>query len=89
MGEMEKDGTDISKQPSRDMKLEALVPVVDGKLPAIFNAYRADDIDTAIRFSVDRSPAYQQQRSEILKRKAAANSTPKPLGKMLCVRQWH
>ncbi len=44
-----KDGADISKQPSRDMKLEALVPVVDGKLPAIFNAYRADDIDTAIR----------------------------------------
>ena len=25
------DGSDISKQPSRDMKLEALVPVVDGK----------------------------------------------------------
>jgi imidazolonepropionase-like amidohydrolase len=44
-----KDGSDISKQPTRDMKLEALVPVVDGKLPAIFNAYRADDIDTAIR----------------------------------------
>jgi imidazolonepropionase-like amidohydrolase len=44
-----KEGTDVSKQPSRDMKLEALVPVVDGKLPAIFNAYRADDIDTAIR----------------------------------------
>jgi imidazolonepropionase-like amidohydrolase len=44
-----KEGGDISKQPTRDMKLEALVPVVDGKLPAIFNAYRADDIDTAIR----------------------------------------
>jgi imidazolonepropionase-like amidohydrolase len=44
-----KDGSDISKQPSREMKLEALVPVVDGKLPAIFNAYRADDIDTAMR----------------------------------------
>ena len=44
-----KEGSDISKQPSRDMKLEALLPVVDGKLPAIFNAYRADDIDTAIR----------------------------------------
>lgn len=44
-----KEGSDISKQTSRDMKLEALVPVVDGKLPAIFNAYRADDIDTGIR----------------------------------------
>lgn len=44
-----KDGSDISKQPSRDMKVEALISVVDGKMPAIFNAYRADDIDTAIR----------------------------------------
>jgi imidazolonepropionase-like amidohydrolase len=48
-----KDGSDISKQPSREMKLEALVPVVDGKMPAIFNAYRADDIDTAIRIGTE------------------------------------
>ncbi len=48
-----KDGSDISKQPARDMKLEALIPVVDGKLPAIFNAYRADDIDTAIRIGTE------------------------------------
>ncbi len=48
-----KDGSDISKQPARDMKLEALVPVVDGKLPTIFNAYRADDIDTAIRIGTE------------------------------------
>jgi len=48
-----KDGSDISKQPSREMKLEALVPVVDGKLPAIFNAYRADDIDTAMRIGAE------------------------------------
>jgi imidazolonepropionase-like amidohydrolase len=48
-----KDGADVSKQPARDMKLEALAPVVDGKLPAIFNAYRADDIDTAIRIGTE------------------------------------
>jgi len=48
-----KDGGDISKQPSRDTKIEALLPVVDGKLPAIFNAYRADDIDTAIRIGTE------------------------------------
>ncbi len=48
-----KDGADVSKQPARDMKLDALVPVVDGKLPAIFNAYRADDIDTAIRIGTE------------------------------------
>jgi imidazolonepropionase-like amidohydrolase len=44
-----KDGSDMSKQPSRDLKSEALLPVVNGTMPAIFNAHRADDIITAIR----------------------------------------
>lgn len=44
-----KEGSDPSKQPSRDQKLEALRPVVAGTMPAIFTVYRADDIVTAIR----------------------------------------
>jgi imidazolonepropionase-like amidohydrolase len=44
-----KDGSDTSKQPSRDTKLEALAPVVTGAIPAIFDVHRADDILTAIR----------------------------------------
>lgn len=32
-----------------DMKLEALLPVLDGSLPAHFHAHRADDIFTALR----------------------------------------
>jgi imidazolonepropionase-like amidohydrolase len=44
-----KDGADPSKQPARDPKLEALLPVVRGTLPAVFNVHRADDIVTAIR----------------------------------------
>ena len=40
---------DPSKQPARDLKQEAILRVLNGELPAIFNAYRADDIDTAIR----------------------------------------
>jgi imidazolonepropionase-like amidohydrolase len=44
-----KDGSDSSKQPSRDAKSEALLPVVSGMMPAVFNVYRADDIITAIR----------------------------------------
>jgi imidazolonepropionase-like amidohydrolase len=43
------EGSDAAKQPARDMKLEALTGVVAGKTTAIFNAYRADDIETAIR----------------------------------------
>jgi imidazolonepropionase-like amidohydrolase len=45
--------------PPFDMKLEALVPVVEGKLPVKAHAHRADDILTALRiakeFSLDMS----------------------------------
>jgi imidazolonepropionase-like amidohydrolase len=44
-----KDGSDLSKQPAIEPKTAALADVVTGKTAAIFNAYRADDIDTAIR----------------------------------------
>jgi imidazolonepropionase-like amidohydrolase len=43
------DGSDPAKEPAIDAKQAALADVVTGKTPAIFNAYRADDIDTAIR----------------------------------------
>ncbi|MGB9431842.1 MAG: amidohydrolase family protein [Candidatus Acidiferrum sp.] len=44
-----KDGADTAKQPSRDPRLEALIPVANGAMPAIFTVHRADDIVTAIR----------------------------------------
>ena len=34
-------------------KTAALADVVSGKTPAIFNVYRADDIDTAIRIGTE------------------------------------
>lgn len=43
------DGGDPAKAPPVDTKLAVLAKVVSGELPAIFNVYRADDIDTAIR----------------------------------------
>ena len=39
------------KQPAFDMKLEAMIPVVEGKLPLKAHAHRADDILTAIRIA--------------------------------------
>jgi imidazolonepropionase-like amidohydrolase len=48
-----KDGSDPSKQPAIEPKTAALADVVSGKTPAIFNAYRADDIDTAIRLGTE------------------------------------
>lgn len=37
--------------PEFDLKLEALIPVVKGELPAHFHAHRADDIATAVRIA--------------------------------------
>ena len=49
----QKDGSDPAKQPTVETKSEILAEVVTGKLPAIFNAYREDDIDTAIRIGTE------------------------------------
>jgi imidazolonepropionase-like amidohydrolase len=46
-----KEGPDATKQPSRDVRLDALLPVVNGTMPAVFTAQRADDIVTAIRIA--------------------------------------
>lgn len=47
------DRGDPSKSPAVDTRLAALSGVVSGKTPAIFNVYRADDIDTAIRIGTE------------------------------------
>jgi imidazolonepropionase-like amidohydrolase len=42
---------DGDKQPARNLKLEALELALDGKVPVIFSAHRADDLVTALRLS--------------------------------------
>ena len=42
---------DLPKQPAKDLKLEAVAMALSGEVPTIFNAYRADDIDTAVRLA--------------------------------------
>jgi imidazolonepropionase-like amidohydrolase len=37
--------------PARDLKMEALMPVLKGEVPAVFRAQRMDDILTAIRLA--------------------------------------
>ena len=44
-------GDDPLKRPKYDMKMEALIPVIQGKLPLKAHAHRADDICTAIRIA--------------------------------------
>jgi imidazolonepropionase-like amidohydrolase len=42
---------DEEKRPPRNLKLEALEPVIAGKLPVYFSAHRADDLGTALRLA--------------------------------------
>ncbi|MCD4712930.1 MAG: amidohydrolase [Clostridiales bacterium] len=44
-------GDDASKMPPYDMKLEAMLPVVNGEIPLKAHAHRADDIFTSIRIA--------------------------------------
>lgn len=44
-------GDDLSKMPAYDMKLEAMLPVVNKEIPLKAHAHRADDIFTAIRIA--------------------------------------
>lgn len=39
------------KDPSFDMKMEAMIPVIEGKIPLKAHAHRADDILTSIRIA--------------------------------------
>ena len=45
------DAKDEAKRPPRSLKLEALEPVLSGKVPVLFSAHRADDIVTALRLA--------------------------------------
>ncbi|PYT00927.1 MAG: amidohydrolase [Acidobacteria bacterium] len=46
---IKKAGTDITKLPARDLAMEALVEVLDGKRTVHFHTHRHDDILTALR----------------------------------------
>ena len=44
-------GSDYSKYPKVDMKMEALIPVLDRSIPLKAHAHRSDDIMTALRIA--------------------------------------
>jgi imidazolonepropionase-like amidohydrolase len=46
-----KETKDDAKAPPRNLKLEALEPVLAGQIPMVFSAHRADDIGTALRLA--------------------------------------
>jgi imidazolonepropionase-like amidohydrolase len=42
---------DDDKRPPRNLKMEALAQALDGKLPVVFAAQRADDLETGLRLA--------------------------------------
>uniref|UniRef100_UPI00349F04B2 amidohydrolase family protein n=1 Tax=uncultured Ruthenibacterium sp. TaxID=1905347 RepID=UPI00349F04B2 len=46
-----RDHKEAGKDPAFDMKLEAMIPVLNGEIPLKAHAHRADDILTAIRIA--------------------------------------
>jgi imidazolonepropionase-like amidohydrolase len=42
---------DEDKRPPRNLKLEALTAALERKIPCVFSAHRADDLDTALRLA--------------------------------------
>jgi imidazolonepropionase-like amidohydrolase len=42
---------DPDKQPDRDLKLEAMLPVINGEIPLLIHAHRVDDIITGLRIA--------------------------------------
>jgi imidazolonepropionase-like amidohydrolase len=46
-----REARDDDKRPPRSPKLEALEPALEGKIPVLFEAHRADDIVTALRLA--------------------------------------
>jgi imidazolonepropionase-like amidohydrolase len=42
---------DEDKKPPRNLKLEALSLALEGKIPVVFSAHRADDLETALRLA--------------------------------------
>ena len=48
---LEAAGDDISKKPTYDMKMEALLPVLRGEIPLKAHAHQANDIFTSIRIA--------------------------------------
>jgi len=44
-------GDDVSRYPSFDMKLEAMIPVLKGEIPLKAHAHTADDMFTALRIA--------------------------------------
>jgi len=80
---------DEIEPPAFDLKMEALIPLIEGKIPAHFHAHRADDIFTAIRISKEFNLRYSIVHctdGSVIADKLASEKTTAFIGPNLCDR---
>lgn len=77
---------DISKMPAFDMKLEAMLPVINKEIPLKIHAHRADDILTALRivkeFNLDATFEHVTE-GHLIAKKFAESGFPAMVGPSL------
>ncbi len=77
---------DVSKLPAYDMKLEAMLPVINKEIPLKIHAHRADDILTALRivkeFDLDATFEHVTE-GHLITEKFAASGFPAIVGPSL------
>lgn len=76
-------------EPEYDMKCEALLPVVEGRLPVHFHAHRADDIFTAVRLAEEFGLRYvivHGTEAHLVADALAQTGAPVLCGPLLCDR---
>ena len=86
MDKIERAGGDSEKLPPRDLKLEALIPVLKTEIPIRLHAHRADDIATALRiareFDIDLTLEHASE-AHLIADKVAATGFPATVGPSL------
>lgn len=83
LNKIQRAGDDAEKMPARDLKLEALIPVLKKEVPIRIHAHRADDIATALRvakeFNIDLTLEHASE-AHLIVDKVAATGFPAIVG---------
>lgn len=86
MNKIERAGDDNDKLPPRDLKLEALIPVLKREIPIRMHAHRSDDIATALRIAKEfdiKLTLEHASEAHLIVDKVAASGFPAVVGPSL------
>lgn len=86
MNKIERAGDDSDKLPPRDLKMEALIPVLKREIPIRMHAHRSDDIATALRIAKEfdiKLTLEHASEAHLIVDKVAASGFPAIVGPSL------